>query len=101
MFASPKSRCKLFNMILDQILISDKQKGNYRADSVKISDKPIRSAVKAISWRIIGTLDTMIISWVITGQLAMAISIGSIEVVTKMILYYGHERIWNHIKWWK
>lgn len=88
-------------MILDQILISDKQKGNYRADSVKISDKPIRSAVKAISWRIIGTLDTMIISWVITGQLAMAISIGSIEVVTKMILYYGHERIWNHIKWWK
>ncbi|WP_317047328.1 DUF2061 domain-containing protein [Lutibacter citreus] len=101
MFASAKNRCKLFKMMLDQIFIQDKQKQDVSVESVKTSEKPIRSAVKAISWRIIGTLDTMAISWIVTGQLAMAISIGSIEVVTKMILYYGHERIWNYIKWWK
>ncbi|NEW80032.1 MAG: DUF2061 domain-containing protein [Gelidibacter sp.] len=65
------------------------------------SEKPIRSVVKAISWRVVGTIDTIVISWFITGELSMALSIGSIEVITKMILYYGHERIWNLIKWRK
>ncbi|WP_298366091.1 DUF2061 domain-containing protein [uncultured Lutibacter sp.] len=89
-------------MMLDQIFISNKQqKQEDSYEAARSSEKPIRSVVKAISWRIIGTLDTMVISWVITGELAMAISIGSIEVVTKMILYYGHERIWNLIKWRK
>ena len=88
-------------MILDQILITNKHKPVENYSKAKSSEKPIRSIVKAISWRIVGTLDTMIISWIITGELAMAISIGSIEVVTKMVLYYGHERIWNYIKWWK
>lgn len=60
-------------------------------------EKPYRSVVKTISWRTVGTLDTIIISYFITGNLAMAASIGSIEVVTKMILYYFHERTWNKI----
>ena len=60
-------------------------------------EKAYRSVVKTISWRTVGTLDTMIISYFITGNLVMAASIGSIEVVTKMILYYFHERAWNKI----
>ena len=88
-------------MIVDQIFASNKQQQEKSFEDDKSSDKPIRSVVKAISWRMIGTIDTMVISWFITGELTMAISIGSIEVVTKMILYYGHERIWNLIKWWK
>ncbi|GGD45015.1 hypothetical protein GCM10012288_19180 [Malaciobacter pacificus] len=60
-------------------------------------EKPYRSVVKTISWRTLGTLDTIIISYFITGNLVMAASIGSIEVVTKMILYYFHERAWNKI----
>ena len=60
-------------------------------------EKPYRSVVKTISWRTVGTLDTMIVSYFITGSLVMAASIGSIEVITKMILYYFHERIWNKI----
>ncbi|AXH11011.1 hypothetical protein CP960_10825 [Malaciobacter halophilus] len=60
-------------------------------------EKPYRSVVKTVSWRTLGTLDTMIISYFITGNLVMAASIGSIEVVTKMILYYFHERAWNKI----
>ena len=83
-------------MILEQ-LITDKK--NYKSD--KISENPIRSFVKSVSWRVIGTIDTVLISWLITGELALAFSIGSIELVTKMVLYFFHERIWNKIKWGK
>lgn len=58
-----------------------------------------RSAVKAITWRIIGTIDTFILSWIITGKAKWAFSIASLEVITKTILYYFHERGWNKIKW--
>ena len=88
-------------MILDQIFVPGKERQEKSLEIDKASEQPIRSIVKAISWRIIGTLDTMVIAWFITGELTMAISIGSIEVVTKMLLYYGHERIWNFIKWKK
>lgn len=60
-------------------------------------EKAYRSVVKTISWRVLGTIDTMVISYLVTGSLIMAASIGSIEVVTKMILYYFHERAWNKI----
>jgi len=53
-----------------------------------------RHILKTISWRIIGTLDTMILSWIITGSLKIGIAIGGVEVITKMILYYFHERAW-------
>ena len=53
-----------------------------------------RHILKTITWRVIGTLDTMIISWVITGSWKWGMAIGGIEVVTKMILYYLHERAW-------
>lgn len=58
-----------------------------------------RSVAKSITWRIIGTLDTMLISWVVTGKLILAISIGSIELGTKMVLYVLHERAWERINW--
>ena len=58
-----------------------------------------KSLVKAISWRIVGTLDTILISWILTGTLSLALSIGSIELFTKFFLYYAHERLWNIIKW--
>ena len=49
---------------------------------------------KTITWRIVGTIDTMVIGWIITGNAVMGVKIGGIEVVTKMILYFFHERIW-------
>ena len=52
------------------------------------------SFLKTISWRIIGTLDTMIIAYLFTGELKIAVSIGGLEVITKMFLYYAHERAW-------
>ncbi len=60
-------------------------------------DKPIKSIMKSVSWRIVGTLDTMVISYFITGKVTIALSIGSVEVLTKTILYYFHERLWAHI----
>jgi len=53
-----------------------------------------RHIAKTISWRIIGTLDTIILSWIITGNLKVGMTIGGVEVITKMILYFFHERAW-------
>ena len=70
-------------------------------DTVNSEEKLKRSLAKTISWRIIGTLDTVLISWLITGTLALAFSIGAIELITKMALYFFHERAWTTIKWGK
>ena len=85
--------------MIANMLIKDKEKSTYKDDSK--SEKPLRSIVKSLSWRTIGTIDTIIISYVVTGELTLAFSIGSIELVTKMVLYFFHERIWNSIKWGK
>ena len=53
-----------------------------------------RHIAKTISWRIIGTLDTILLSWIITGSWKLGLSIGGVEVITKMILYFFHERMW-------
>lgn len=66
-----------------------------------MADKPIRSIMKAVSWRMTGTVDTIIISFFITGKIEFAISIGFIELITKTILYFFHERIWNRIQFGK
>jgi len=64
-----------------------------------VSDTNRRSLAKAISWRATGTLDTFLISWLITGELALAGGIALTEVVTKIFLFWAHERVWNKIKW--
>jgi len=56
-----------------------------------------RHIAKTVSWRVIGTIDTMVLGFFITGDLTMALSIGGLEVFTKMILYFLHERIWYKI----
>jgi len=53
-----------------------------------------RHIAKTISWRIIGTLDTFTISWLLTNDITIGAAISGIELVTKMILYFFHERIW-------
>ena len=70
-------------------------------DYFKRGETKRRSVVKAITWRTLGTLDTIVISYFLTGEIKTAISIGGIEVFTKMFLYFFHERIWNMIKWGK
>ena len=62
-----------------------------------MTEKHYRSVVKAISWRATGTVDTIVISFLITGHLKWALSIGFVEVFTKVALYYLHERLWNRL----
>lgn len=57
-------------------------------------DSKKRHLAKTFSWRFVGTLDTMIISWIISGNPMTGLKIGIAEVITKMILYYLHERMW-------
>ncbi|MFD1616011.1 DUF2061 domain-containing protein [Gelatiniphilus marinus] len=77
---------------------SGKKAPNAEAQS---AEKVKRSLVKTISWRIIGTLDTLILSWIIVGEISTAAAIASVEFASKMILYFLHERAWNKIKWGK
>ncbi len=85
-------------MIVDQLIL-DKgaAKKNFAED--QNSERPVRSIAKAISWRVIGTLDTLLISYLLTREVAIAASIASVDFVTKMVLYFFHERAWNKIGW--
>ncbi len=58
-----------------------------------------RSLAKAVTWRIIGTIDTFLLSWLITKEPVTAGAIAGLEVLTKTVLYYFHERGWNKVKW--
>jgi uncharacterized membrane protein len=62
-----------------------------------MADKHYRSLVKAVSWRLTGSVDTMIISFLITHQLKWALTIGGVEVFTKIGLFYVHERVWEKL----
>ncbi len=66
-----------------------------------MKEKSTRSILKSVSWRTIGTIDTFLISYLVTGKLDFALTIGGVEVFTKMTLYYFHERTWNRINYGK
>jgi uncharacterized membrane protein len=87
-------------MILNQFFFSRKaQSRGFEED--KTSEKPLRSVIKALSWRFIGTADTLVVSYVVTDEIGLATSIAFVDFLTKLLLYFFHERIWNHIKWGK
>ena len=62
-------------------------------------DSNKRSITKALTWRALASLATFIISYIVTGNIAAATGIASVQVVVNLILYYVHERIWNKINW--
>jgi uncharacterized membrane protein len=70
-------------MIIDRLLEKD--------PSVK------RHIAKTLTWRIVGTVDTMMLGWFITGNPMTGLKIGGLEVVTKIVLYFVHERVWFRV----
>ena len=58
-----------------------------------------RSLAKALSWRAVGTVDTFVISFFVTGKVSLAGTIAAVEIVTKVMIYYLHERIWAAVPW--
>lgn len=59
----------------------------------------LRSLMKAVCWRLVGSLDTFLLSLIVTHKLHYAVSIAGVEALTKIALYYGHERFWRKIPW--
>lgn len=84
-------------MFLDLHLNRKKSRQNTTPTKESIS----RSALKAISWRLVGTMDTILIAYIITGTISQALSIGFVEWGTKIVLYFFHERLWNKLQWGK
>ena len=75
------------------MIILQKQKKDF------ILDTKSRSLIKSLLWRIVATISTAVISFLYTGNLSLAASIGIVSSVIYFVLYYWHERLWNNIKW--
>ncbi len=65
--------------------------------NIGIPDSRKRHIIKTVTWRLIGTMDTILLSWLISGSAMTGLKIGMAEVITKMVLYYLHERAWYRI----
>jgi uncharacterized membrane protein len=98
----------MLNKIDKRRVTRSKAKAKAKIENTK--DSPGRSMAKAISWRVMGSIGTFLISFVIfrrfTNQslsevLGNATFVAIIEVIFKIILYYIHERLWTNIKWGK
>lgn len=63
----------------------------------KYEESSVRSILKSFSWRVLATATTVLIAYIITGEIDMAKKIGCIEFVSKMLIYFLHERLWNEI----
>ena len=64
-----------------------------------ITNSNKRHLIKTFSWRGIGTIDTILFGWLITGNPLTGLKIGGIEMLSKMLLYYGHEKLWYKINY--
>ena len=69
--------------------------------SANPEDQPKRSIAKSLTWRALATLTTFVIVYAYTDELALSLGVGAVEVVTKMCLYYLHERFWVRVRWGK
>ena len=81
-------------MLVAETLIDEQEK----IRQATVHEKPMRSLLKALSWRVTGSLDTILLSWLFTQNVNTALAIGLTEVLTKTLLYYFHERAWNRVK---
>ena len=73
--------------------------GYVRGDDGVMKEGARRSGIKTATWRVTASLDTMLLALIFTGNLGTAISIGGLEVITKLVLYYFHERAWARVQW--
>ena len=62
-------------------------------------DTHTRSVLKGITWRIVGTLDTMVLVFLFSGRVSLAALVGTTEAFTKILLFWVHERAWQRIHW--
>ncbi|MBD3359153.1 MAG: DUF2061 domain-containing protein [Candidatus Buchananbacteria bacterium] len=65
----------------------------------KPKEKAYRSLIKSITWRLIGTLSLVFVTYLFTQKLDLSVAIGGIDIISNLILYFVHERVWEHIAW--
>jgi len=70
-----------------------------KTTSDRSRDSHFRSIAKAVSWRTTGSIDTFLVTFIITGSKVFASSVAVTEILTKIVFYYGHERVWALIPW--
>ena len=63
-------------------------------NSVSQGDSHLRSLLKGLTWRLVGSGSTMLIAWTVTGEVTLGASIAAVDFVAKFIIYYLHERAW-------
>ena len=64
-----------------------------------VKEEHVRSILKAVSWRLFGSLATVVIVYIYTGKMELAAEVGAFELIAKIGIFYVHERIWHRIKW--
>ena len=84
----------MINIITNTLLIRQNLYIFVSCNRQSMNEQHYRSVIKGTTWRVVGTLDTILLSWLFTGQITTALKIGGIEVFTKIILFYLHERMW-------
>lgn len=62
-----------------------------------MKESRLRSLLKGLTWRVIATTTIILIAWLTTGNIAMALEIGAIEFFVKLLLFYLHERAWQQV----
>ncbi len=65
----------------------------------KMVEQKRRSLVKALTWRAIATATTMTLVFLFTGEMSLAVGVGALDIIFKLIFYYVHERAWNKLSW--
>jgi adenylylsulfate kinase len=68
-------------------------------DKLHFSETSSRSIIKGLGWRTVATLTTMTLVLIFTRELTLSLEVGALEVIAKLMLYYGYERIWNRVDW--
>tara|TARA_R110002111_G_scaffold98272_1_gene151604 strand:- start:1018 stop:1449 length:432 start_codon:yes stop_codon:yes gene_type:complete len=86
----------LFELVTKMLLYYVHERVWFKS-TIKESNK--RHILKTFSWRGVGTLDTIVLGWIITGNPLTGLKIGGAEVITKMLLYFGHEKLWYRINY--
>jgi len=71
----------------------------FRINGTVVHIKHTRSMAKALSWRVIATLTTMVAVFIVSGEWLLALEVGAIEVTAKLLFYYLHERAWEGFSW--
>ena len=64
-----------------------------------IHETRARSVAKSLSWRVVATLTTIGLVWAFTGAVHIAVAVGAVEVLAKLVIFYFHERVWARVGW--